>query len=45
MVLFLCTLSDDAGLSHPFLAACPHTFLFGGTCTPRDWNLGVQAKI
>ena len=25
--------------------ACPHTFSFGGTCTPRDWHLGVQAKI
>ena len=27
------------------IAACPHTFSFGGTCTPRDWHLGVQAKI
>ena len=26
-------------------SACPHTFSFGGTCTPRDWHLGVQAKI
>ena len=25
--------------------ACPHTFSFGGTCTLRDWHLGVQAKI
>ena len=25
--------------------ACPHTFSFGGTCTPRDWHLGVQARI
>ena len=27
------------------IPACPHTFSFGGTFTPRDWHLGVQAKI
>ena len=30
---------------HVTLPACPHTFSFGGTCTSREWHLGVQTKI